>query len=214
MANQKNESTNDTALKGSAPSVTTAPQAGRDFNATDALAQTADSLKAEAADKLEEVKETAQNFLDQAKATAGEAYNSVAEKAATTIEEHKSGLTGDLTSVANAVREVSGSLKEGDGAALSGYAAKYSETAAQKIEGVANYFDSTDLKGMARDVEAYARRNPAVFLGTAFALGILAARFFKSSPPDAGRQATTGDNRQPSDRSAVPKSTGASASAN
>ena len=43
---------------------------------------------------------------------------------------------------------------------------------------------------MARDAESYARRNPAVFLGSAFVLGILAARFFKSSPvPQVGHGA-------------------------
>jgi len=35
-----------------------------------------------------------------------------------------------------------------------------------------------------RDVEHFAHKNPAVFLGGAFALGILAARFLKSGNPN------------------------------
>ena len=35
---------------------------------------------------------------------------------------------------------------------------------------------------MLSDVKDFARKNPAIFLGGAFAMGIVAARFLKSSP--------------------------------
>ena len=38
---------------------------------------------------------------------------------------------------------------------------------------------------MARDLESFARRNPAIFIGAAFGVGFLVARFLKSTPPNS-----------------------------
>lgn len=124
-------------------------------------------------------------LLEQAKTTAGEAYDTVAEKATSTLEEKKAGLTEGLTSVAQGIRKAGESLDQTKGENyLTEYSAQYANIAADKLEQAARYFQTNDLKAMARDAEDFARRNPAVFLGGAFVLGILAARFFKSSPMD------------------------------
>lgn len=163
---------------------------------------------------------TARSFYDQAKETAGQAYDAVTEKASAKLDEQKSTLTGGLTTVADSVRQVSenlGSAKTDSG--LAEAAAKYTNTAAQKLEDVAGYFESRGVRDMARDLEGFARRNPAVFFGAAFGLGLLAARFLKSSTPgydrstgrefgsvatDAGHQlpaaSTTGETTSPTAR--------------
>ena len=126
---------------------------------------------------------TARSFIDQAKETAGQAYEAVTEKATTTLDQRKMTLTSGLTTVADSVRQVSqnlGSSKTESG--LAEAAAKYTDTAAQKLQDVAGYFENRNVRDMARDLEGFARRNPAMFLGAAFGLGILAARFFKSTP--------------------------------
>lgn len=123
-------------------------------------------------------------LLSQAKSAAGDVYETVADKASSAIEEQKAGLSGKLTGVADTVRRLSGTLHETEkDNPVSSYAAQYTDTAVEKIESMANYFDRADLKEITRDIESYARRNPAIFLGSAFALGIMAARFLKSSPP-------------------------------
>jgi hypothetical protein len=127
---------------------------------------------------------TARSFYDQAKETAGQAYDAVSEKAVTKIDEQKSTLSDGLSTVADSIRQVGdnlGSAKTDSG--LAGSAAKYTQTAAQRLEDVAGYFESKSVSDMARDLEGFARRNPAVFLGAAFGLGFLAARFLKSSSP-------------------------------
>ena len=122
-------------------------------------------------------------LLSQAKSVAGEAYSTVADKATTTIEERKSGLTNELTKAAQTVRRLSETLTdEADQTSVTEYATKYTDAAAQKLESVAEYFERSDLRTVVRDVESYGKRNPAVFLGVAFGIGILAARLFKSSP--------------------------------
>ena len=124
------------------------------------------------------------SLLAQAKDTAGQAFNSVAETANTKIEERKSVLSNGLASVADSVRQVGENLKgEEPQEGIAKYTAEYSGAAAWKIDQVANYFESNDVKAMYRDVENFARTNPAIFIGGAFALGILAARFLKSSNP-------------------------------
>jgi hypothetical protein len=128
-------------------------------------------------------KDTARNLVDQAKTTASDAYGVVAEKATSKLEEQKSTLAGGLTSVAESVRSMGDNLNQSpEKNPLADYTAQYAGTAAQKLDEFAGYFERKDIKDMARDIESFARRNPALFLGGAFALGMLAARFIKSSP--------------------------------
>lgn len=135
------------------------------------------------ASALDTAKSTSMDLLQKAKSTAGEAYGSVTEKATSKLEEGKVGLSGGLTSVAESMRKVAGDINESaETSTIGDYSARYAETAAKRLEQAATYFENQDLAGITRDVESYARRNTAIFLGAAFALGILAARFIKSSP--------------------------------
>lgn len=153
------------------------------------------------------------SFYDQAKETAGQAYEAVTDKAATKLDEQKSTLSGGLTTVADSVRQVSdnlGASKTDSG--LAEAAAKYTNTTAQKIEDVAGYFETHNVREMARDLEGFARRNPAIFLGAAFGLGLVAARFLKSSPQKyntagAGRELPNSSDSVRSLGSAPSKST-------
>ena len=127
----------------------------------------------------------ARSVYDQAKETAGHAYEAVTEKAADKLDRQRSTLSGGLSAVADSVRQVSSNL--GSSTTESGLAekaAKYTDTAARKIENVADYFDRKTVRDMASDLEGFARRNPAVFIGAAFGAGLLVARFLKSTTPD------------------------------
>jgi hypothetical protein len=162
---------------------------------------------------------TARSLYDQAKETAGQAYEAVTDKAATKLDEQKSTLSGGLTTVADSVRQVSqnlGSSKTDSG--LAEAAAKYTSTAAQKLEDVAGYFETRGVRDRARDLEGFARKNPAVFFGAAFGVGFLVARFLKSSTPrydnPAGREfgtfATDAGHQLPAASTTGEKSTQAS----
>lgn len=131
---------------------------------------------------LDSAKETAKGLIDQAKNTAGQAYEVAAEKATTKIEEKKTDLASGLTSVADTIRQVSSTLRDTDEqTGVTDTAAKYSDSLAKQIEQISNYFERSDVREMVGDVEKFARKNPAVFIGGAFAVGLLAARFLKSS---------------------------------
>lgn len=124
---------------------------------------------------------TARSLYDQAKETAGQAYEVAADKATTKLEEQKTSISGGLAAIAGSVRQVGENLKGPDVQdSISKFTADYSGLAAQKIENVANYFERKNVREMYSDLESFARTNPAVFVGGAFALGLLAARFLKS----------------------------------
>lgn len=129
--------------------------------------------------------DTIKDALGQAKETGGavasQAYGFAAKKATAAIDEHKTNLAAGLTSVADTIRQIGGNLGEAqEPTGVANIAAQYTNTAADKVEQLTGYLERRDFRGLVRDLEDVAHRNPALFLGGAFALGILAARFFKS----------------------------------
>lgn len=125
------------------------------------------------------------DVLNQAKestgAVASQAYGFATEKATSVIDEQKTNLTEGLSSVADTIRQVGETLRGGDQpTGIANVAAQYSDTVADKVEQITGYLDRRDLNGLVRDIKNLAQSNPALFLGGAFTLGILAARFIKS----------------------------------
>lgn len=136
---------------------------------------------------------TARSLVDKAKETASTAYETVSEKAVTKIDEKKSTLTDGLSNAADTIRQAGESMTTtGGGTAFAEKASQYTNTAAGKIEDAARYFENHDARAMMRDVEGFARRNPAVFLGVAFATGVLLSRFLKAGSTSTS---STGNNR-------------------
>lgn len=123
-------------------------------------------------------------LMRQVRSTAADAIDSAASKAGEKLEEQKSNLSTGLTSVASGIRDLGNSLSDtGANNQFARIASEASTAAAKGIERAADYFDQNDLNAVYKDVENFARRNPAVILGSAFALGFLAARFLKSNNP-------------------------------
>ena len=125
---------------------------------------------------------TTKDIYKQAKDTAGQAFEKVSEKATTQIGEQKDNLAKGLSSVADNIRQMGENLRGGEEETpIANITAKYGDSLAKQVEQVSTYLEQKDLRDVLKDVEGFARRNPAVFIGGAFALGILAARFLKSS---------------------------------
>ncbi len=124
-------------------------------------------------------------MLQQAKETAGQAYEKVSEQASSQIVTQKDNLARGLSSVAGGIRQMGENLRGGEQQTpIAGITAKYGDSLARQVEQVSDYLEKKDLRELVKDVEVFARRNPAVFIGGAFALGIAAARFLKSSNPN------------------------------
>lgn len=128
------------------------------------------------------IKDTFEQAKDATGKIAGEALGQAKDKAASVIGEQKTNLASGINSVADSIRQIGedigGKDKNNQIAALAG---KYGDTLAGQVEKFSSYIEDRDIKEIVRDVETFARRNPALFIGGAFALGIIAARFLKSS---------------------------------
>lgn len=81
--------------------------------------------------------------------------------------------------LAEALRETARTLSERDQA----YGSRYLEQAAGGLDRVSDLVRSREPEEIVHEVASFARRRPAVFLGTAAAAGFLLARFLKSEPP-------------------------------
>lgn len=113
---------------------------------------------------------------------ATEAAGQAKDKAVSLIGEQKANLATGINSVADSIRQIGENLRNDGGSnQIASLAGKYGDTVAGQVEKFSHYVEGSDLKEVARDVEKFARRNPALFVGGAFALGVLAARFLKSS---------------------------------
>ena len=123
------------------------------------------------------MQEQATEVKDQVQQKAGEVKDLVATQATDKIEAQKAAASESLTTVAHAFRHTGQQLRgqEQEGVA------RYIDQAAERVEHFADYLGGRDVRELARDAEQFARREPALFLGGAIALGLLAARFLKSS---------------------------------
>jgi hypothetical protein len=117
------------------------------------------------------------------------------------LDDQKNRATDVVDNVAGAVRNMSQPLRDSSQNGI----ANYVDKAADRIERWAAELREKDLADVYRNVEDFARRQPALFLGIAFSAGVLAARFLKSSsdsPDQTGRAEgmTYGGRPGPSDR--------------
>jgi len=103
------------------------------------------------------------------------------------IERGKQDAATTLSSVATTLLQSGLQLRD-DQQQIAG---EYVERAARQIERAANYVQNADLREVVDEVEDFARRRPALFIGSAFAAGLLAARFLKSSRTTPRRKEET-----------------------
>ena len=104
----------------------------------------------------------------------------IRDTATAQLNTQKDKATEGLGTVASAVRESTQNLRNQQ----HDVAARYVEQAADHIERVAARLREKDATELLKDVQQLARRRPALFVGAAFAVGLLGARFLKSSAPD------------------------------
>ena len=118
---------------------------------------------------------------------AGERAGHLVERGAEIgIQQADKGLNQAATgieSVAQTIRRVSTDM-ETDQPQI----AEFASTAADQAENLAAYLRETDVRQMIGSVESFARRQPLLFLGGAFVLGVAASRFIKAAGGGNQRQ--------------------------
>lgn len=135
-----------------------------------------------AQDAAGQAQKKASEIASEAKEQVTRTATRVGEQAKNTIDARMSDVAHDLGSVADAVRHTSQEVSGGNETV-----ARYGTKIAEQIEGVSSYLDERSLDDVLNDVQDFARRQPAVFLGGAFMLGLMVGRFLRSSERNSYR---------------------------
>jgi ElaB/YqjD/DUF883 family membrane-anchored ribosome-binding protein len=137
----------------------------------------------------EQIADTVSEVTQQATETVGQLASSAKHQVTSQIDTQKQKASETLTSVAQALRQTGSQLRSQDQAPVADYTSK----AADQVERLSTFLRDHDVNDILHEAEQFARRSPALFLGGAFALGLLGARFLKSSSQQ--RQQMSGQPR-------------------
>jgi hypothetical protein len=111
--------------------------------------------------------------------------------ATTQLNNQKDRATDGLGSMVQAVRNSTQQLREQNHDTIAGYV----EQAADQIDKLSRTLRDKDIGQLMGEVQRFSKRQPAAFIGGAFALGLIAARFFKSSAErDSGTEWSSSSN--------------------
>ena len=124
----------------------------------------------------EQIREVKDQVVGQAKTTIQQAR----DRASSSLGESKSQVADQFGAVAGALRRTTEHLRSEDQQRIAGL----TESVARQADQVANYLRNKDGRAMREDLENLARRQPALMLGGALVLGLIGARFLKSSQRD------------------------------
>jgi ElaB/YqjD/DUF883 family membrane-anchored ribosome-binding protein len=113
----------------------------------------------------------------------------VRSSATAQLSSQKTRATDGLGSIAQAVRQTTQPLRDNKQDAI----AQYVDKAADQIERFSAQLRDKDVSELVNDAQQFARRQPAMFIGAAFAVGVLTARFLKSSSAETRRDWNKGN---------------------
>jgi len=118
------------------------------------------------------------DIAGQAQQTIGHVADRASGVVTDQIERQKERAASGLDSVAGALEQAATRLGD-EKVGLH----EYVGGAASQVRALSSYLRSNDVGEVIDDVEDVARRQPAIFIGGAFLLGFLGARFMASSRP-------------------------------
>ncbi len=129
---------------------------------------------------MDAARQQVQPVLQQTQEKAGQWIGQAREQVVSQLDDQMDRAAGSIGSTAQAFRQAAQQLRDQN----QGMFAQYLESGAEYVERFSGYLKEQDIRRMIDEVEGFARREPGLFLGGAFALGFLAARFLKSSSPN------------------------------
>ncbi len=134
---------------------------------------------------VDEAKDVAAKLGAEAKNLSSQVARSAQEMVQGEVGKRTEKGAEDLNAVAGALRRSGQELEDN-------IAAPYVAKAADQIERVSQFLRTAEPRDIMNSVENFAKREPVLFLGGAFALGLLGARFLKSSARSVNDQGWDG----------------------
>jgi hypothetical protein len=132
--------------------------------------------------QMRDVKEKVADVKGKVVEEAKSSIRQVRDSASASLSQSRTRAADSLESIANAVRSTGDRLRSENRTSV----ADLSESLADQVGQLSSYLRTRDFRGVREDVERFARRQPSVAIGVALALGVLGARFIKSSKRGAG----------------------------
>lgn len=126
----------------------------------------------------------------EAKAKASDLKNKAQEEAQSRLAEGKSQAADALDDISGALHETGSALRDRDRDAF----ARYADAAADQVEQFTRSIRDRNVGEILDEAHRFARRDPGLFIGGAFVLGIFGARFLKASAPGADYRSDSGWN--------------------
>jgi hypothetical protein len=115
--------------------------------------------------------------------SARQSFRQARDSAGSSLDQSRQQAADRISGIANAVRGTSERLRSDQQNQI----ADLTEGLANHVERLSGYLRDRDLSDVRRDVEGFARRQPAVAIGVALALGLIGARFIKSGQQSGRR---------------------------
>lgn len=135
--------------------------------------------------------ETASSLKDTARAQAQQVADETRQTVKRELRGHAEGVRDTAAAEAQkAANAAEAAAREFDTGTLQAQAASQ---VADALEQVAAQVRTTDIDRLARNVSGFARENPALFVGGAALLGLVATRFLKARDPHAAPRASARD---------------------
>jgi len=136
---------------------------------------------------------------DQVVRQTRQALQQARDRAGSSLAESKGQLADQVESIATVFRRTADELRGEDRMTM----ASITSAVARQADQAGNYLRRMDARAVREDLEDITRRRPALVLSGAAALGLIAARFFKSSEGgDREREHRAAEQERPSSEAA------------
>ena len=136
-------------------------------------------------DVVGQAQQVAGQVADRAQQQTGQVAGQIKQQASSRLSGQIDRAAEGLGNLSQALLSMSGQLRQQDQALV----AEYTSRTAEQVQRAASYLRGKDVDQLVDEAEQFARRQPVVFISGAFALGLVAARFLKSSGQRAGPDA-------------------------
>ena len=124
-------------------------------------------------------------LTEHARSTLSNTASQAGDKVASRLDSERNRAAEGLGGVAQALRRTSEELRSQEQSlGIDSYVA----SAADQVERFSGYLRTTNTRQMVQRIEQFAREQPAVFLGSALMLGLIGARFLRSSARSSPEQ--------------------------
>jgi hypothetical protein len=153
----------------------------------------ADVAEGEAKAPADQLKQKTGEVAAQAQRQAKEVAVQVEAEAKGALSERQELAAAELHGIASALRQTSSHFRDQEQTKF----ADYSSRAADRVDQLSNFLETRHPDELIVEAKEFARRQPELFLGGAFLLGLLGARFLKSSSPAYASRATAYPKEMP-----------------